>query len=124
MKTESEKARELFKHQGLTYSDIDSEKIEKLLTFLLKEISESDNGVEMKLCPLRKKDIKFNDKGLEYCYIMVDGFYFDRREAISFNRMDNKGYGFIGFAGWSGTENLKPIISAFQKWVEYLKNNK
>ena len=62
----------------------------------------------------REPKIKYNGAGyVTEAYITCSAFYFSKREAISFNRD-----GFIGFAGWSDSYNIKPILAAFQHWVE------
>ncbi|MCW3783566.1 hypothetical protein [Defluviimonas salinarum] len=49
--------------------------------------------------------------------IYCRAYYFDRREAVTFNRD-----GFIGFAGWADEKNVQPILSAFRAWVDELKS--
>jgi hypothetical protein len=49
--------------------------------------------------------------------------YFKRREAISFNTKGKDGIGFIGFAGWSDNTNIKPFLTAFNKWLDNYKKN-
>lgn len=114
----NEEARKLYKESGLTYANISSIEISKLIDCIKHELSNSDNELEMKLSKLRKSDITYNSDGtIKNCYLMVDGFYFKRREAISFNSADVKGNEFIGFAGWAGSKNTKPFIVAFEKWL-------
>ena len=48
--------------------------------------------------------------------IRCNAFYFERREAVSFNRD-----GFIGFAGWSDDTNVQPILQGFLAWVGEMK---
>lgn len=43
-------------------------------------------------------------------------FYFQKRQAVTFEDS-----GFIGFAGWSDDDNVRPILSAFSKWVEWMQ---
>ena len=61
------------------------------------------------------------DKNLkmEYAHIKVDSHYFEGREAISFNRG-----GWIGFAGWASSENIKPFCNAFCEWVDVLQRRR
>ena len=40
-------------------------------------------------------------------------YYFDDREAITFNPD-----GFVGFAGWADNQNVQPILRGFMAWVE------
>lgn len=116
MEKTSEEMRNIF-NNSLSYSDIGSKEIYKLIQLINEELTDSDNEIQMKLCALRNKDITYDENGsIKKCFIMVDGFYFKRREAISFNNN-----GFIGFAGWADTENSKPFINAFEKWVNIVR---
>ncbi len=45
-------------------------------------------------------------------YLTCSSSYFDEREAVSFNND-----GFIGFAGWAGEENVKPILEGVLDWA-------
>lgn len=51
-------------------------------------------------------------KGIKSAFLKVSGFYFQGREAISFNED-----GFIGIAGWADDTNVQPFLRAFHKWV-------
>jgi hypothetical protein len=44
-------------------------------------------------------------------------FYFDNREAVSF---ESDKTGFIGFAGWADKHNIEPILRAFVAWIDWL----
>lgn len=55
---------------------------------------------------------KVLDGVLLYAFMRVDGPYFKDREAISFN----KG-GFVGFAGWADSTNVRPFLKAFGRWA-------
>lgn len=116
---DNDKARELYRLSEIKYSDIGSKEIAKLIKCIKLELSNSDNELGMKLCKLRKKDVTYaEDGGIWSCYLMVDGAYFTRREAISFNTITALGYGFIGFAGWAGSKNTEPFINAFETWTK------
>lgn len=110
----NEICRNLFKSKVGDYKKIGSFEIDKLIKLLEIELSKP-NDLNLKICSIRKKDIAYNHEHIKHCFIMVDGKYFKRREAISFNND-----GFIGFAGWASSENCKPINKAFIKWVESL----
>lgn len=120
-----DEARLLFSNKGLTYKDIGSKEVAELIKMIELELSNSENNLQMKICDVRKSDIKFKEDGtLKNLYLMVDGFYFKRREAISFNTENIDGQFFIGFAGWASTENYKPFINAFVKWVDFILEQK
>ena len=116
----NEECRQLFIDKGLTYVDINKDKLDKLkeiLTTELLEFSKTHPEIAMKLVKKlsagRSKCCKFDENGSLISYfIRVNGSYFKDREAISFNPD-----GFIGFAGWADSTNVSPMLSAFNKWV-------
>lgn len=113
----ADKLREKFKALGFSYKELDEEHIQMLRIFLTKEFKVFNSDMELKLSAPRKKDIKVLKRtGLQHAVIEVDGFYFSRREAITFNSG-----GFIGFAGWACDYNTTPFVSAFEKWIGWLK---
>ncbi len=114
----SEDLRQKFINNGLSYKDIGSKEIVKLKSLIEIELSSFNNdGFLMQLEKTPKKYCKFNgeDGSIKEFYFKVKGNYFRKREAISFNTG-----GFIGFAGWASSENTKPFLVAFDKWVDYL----
>ena len=111
-----DKLREKFKSMGLSYEVINEEKIRVLREILEKEFKVFGSDMELRLSDQRKKDIKVLKRtGLKYSEIQVNGYYFSRREAITFNED-----GFIGFAGWACDYNLTPFVNAFDKWMDWL----
>lgn len=123
MKLTSAYAREYFKNKGLSYNLITEELFDKLKLFFKIELNNyvtdgDEHSKKIAMC-LSKKEYKinkpkFNHKdGLLHGFIQVDGSYFKNREAISFNEN-----GFIGFAGWSDSNNIQPIIKAFINWCD------
>jgi len=112
----AQKLREKFKEHGFCYETLDEEHIQMLRIFISKEIKTFDSDLRLNLSSQRKKDIKvLKRSGLQYAFIQVDGHYFSRREAITFNSD-----GFIGFAGWACDYNITPFVSAFDKWINWL----
>lgn len=125
IKMTTDEARELYKKSGLTYRDIGSKEIAMLMDCIKAELLITETDLKFSLPNLRKSDINYNDDGsIKNCYIMVNGDYFKRREAISFNTASLKGDEFIGFAGWASTANTQPFINAFVIWLNQFKNNK
>ena len=112
-------AREYFKSKNLTYKDITSGDICTLVMLLNKHIKAACKNHEMSVDSMsmsEKIKSKYTTSGkLVECYLFINSHYFTRRECISFNKD-----GFIGFAGWSGTRNLIPIIAAFVEWCNNL----
>lgn len=112
----AKKLREKYKSLGLSYEKLNEEHIQMLRIFLTKEFEIFGSDMKLKLSVPRKKDIKVLKRtGLQYAVIQVDGYYFSRREAITFNPD-----GFIGFAGWACDYNTTPFVSAFDKWIDWL----
>ncbi|MEH6944392.1 hypothetical protein [Bacillus sp. JJ722] len=112
----ADKLREKFKASGLSYAKLNEDHIQKLRLLLTKEFEIFGSDMKLKLSKPRKKDIKFLKRtGLQYAVIEVDGYYFSRREAITFSSN-----GFIGFAGWACDYNVTPFVSAFEKWLHWL----
>ncbi|MBD1379100.1 hypothetical protein IC621_02550 [Bacillus sp. IB182487] len=113
----AEKARKRF-NEEFSYSMLREIHIDHLRSFISQELANHDHDKEMKLSlrAPRKKDIDIlKTKGLRYVQITVKGSYFDRREGITFNQV-----GFIGFAGWTSSYNVKPFVDAFEKWMDWL----
>lgn len=50
--------------------------------------------------------------GIESAYLRVSGFYFQGREAVSFNPD-----GYVGFAGWADDTSVQPFLRAFIRWL-------
>lgn len=112
----TDKLREKFKALGLTYAKLNEDHIQELCLLIKKELELFNSDMKMKLSKPRKKDIKVLKRtGLQYAVIEVDGYYFSRREAITFSSS-----GFIGFAGWASDGNVTPFANAFETWVEQL----
>lgn len=109
--------REKFIELGFSYKKLNEEHINKLRSLLTKEFEVFESDLKLKLSTPRKKDVKILKRtGLKYAVIEVDGFYFNRREAITFSSN-----GFIGFAGWACDVNVTPFVNAFEKWLDWLQ---
>lgn len=50
-----------------------------------------------------------------YAELRCKAFYFDSREAVTFNSD-----GFIGFAGWADEKNVQPVLAGFKDWIKEL----
>lgn len=50
-------------------------------------------------------------------YLLTDGSYFSKREAITFDLYKR----FIGFCGWASGCNRIPYIKGFIKWCDWIK---
>ena len=116
-------ARQYFAECGLSYADVLESDILVLIMMLNQEIRKSNKAGETSVNTIRlseKVDMKRNTNGsIICCFLYLKSHYFTRREAISFNRD-----GFIGFAGWADQGNTNPLLRAFLKWCDYLRNIK
>jgi hypothetical protein len=114
----SEMARTYFKDQGLVIESITIEQCEILSKYIQKEIDTllADKSYKMiadlKMHPKIVKD----DSGIS---LFARGYYFSRRQAISFEYKNQ----FIGFCGWASGCNRIPFIKGFVDWCDYMKNN-
>lgn len=121
--TTSEEARELWKESGLDYNILTEKNLRALATMMEQRFVKArvdgtfDNRFYLSVTRQKGNRLyNMDSKEGAYAEIQVDGPYFREREGITFNRD-----GFIGFAGWASSNNVKPILSAFQEWVETLK---
>lgn len=127
----SEEAREYFK--PLTYKDLTEISFKQLVAFLEGHLGEwnrkvlidraknnYDNRYYMTIHP-HKKYSKYPgtryEKDKAFIIVKCDNYSF--REGISFNKD-----GFIGFAGWSDKDNVRPFLDAFEEWVAFIKATK
>ena len=121
MSDSRKETREYFEKCGLTYNDITQARFYLLMSLVAQEIEIANANNETNIDDYRflaKTDIFFVDETLVYGFLYVGGSYFDERECISFNKD-----GFIGFAGWASDNNVKPILRAFRKWCDEIKES-
>lgn len=117
-KLTNDRARQLFKDQGLTYEKhVTYDNVVMLHSILVQELMSSDNfdcsyrmnsKIEYKTKRNKARDFVFAG-------LTCSAFYFTGREAVSFNND-----GFIGFCGWSDNINNQPILRGFEKWMDWL----
>lgn len=114
-------ARKKF-NNNFNYKDITRKDIEKLHELVGIEIEEcANNGESMETMRISAK-IRTrctSSKKIQHAFLYVDAHYFTKRECISFNIN-----GFVGFAGWADGSNVRPILKGFNKWCDYLLENK
>lgn len=118
-------AREKFSNSGFSYLVITQEHLAALVRYLQLELARylvngGEHAIQMNMsvAKVRKTDFKFTSAGLKYAQIEIDGSYFKRREGITFSQT-----GFIGFGNEFSDCNVKPILDAFEKWCDYLKES-
>jgi len=115
-KLSRDKTRSAFKDAGLTYKAITPESIKRLRTLINQSMKDSGLIKGSFRCH-RRGVITRSKTGRFFAGITCQSFYFEQREAVSFN--DD---GFIGFAGWADDENIQPILSGFTEWVKELSH--
>lgn len=112
----TEEARAAFAASGLTYADITQARFLEL-ALVVSLCLESDPGTAVLRLSTKMVYVPCpGTGGLTEAYLYVDGDYFHKREAISFNAD-----GFIGFAGGSSTNNCRPFLRGFELWLERMK---
>lgn len=113
-------AREYFSNCGLTYRDINEGDILSLVLMLNQELKKSNKSRETSTGNMRLSEKirtkKRPDGSIITCFLYMNSHYFTQRECISFNAD-----GFIGFAGWADQGNTNPILRAFLRWCDELK---
>ena len=110
-----DEARKAFKDAGLTYAVITPVTLQRLRTLInmsMKDAARLDGTFRCK----QRGIITRSKSGRFFAGIRRRAFYFDDREAVSFN--DD---GFIGFVGWADDTNVQPILDGFCAWVDELK---
>lgn len=118
-----DECRQKFKDLGLTYNDITEGDILTLVMILNTQIKLSNKVGETSVNTMRlspELEIRTNEDGtIKHCYLYMSSHYFDNRECITFGKD-----GFIGFAGWADSGNLKPIIRSFTQWCDVIAKQK
>lgn len=108
-------ARQAFQDAGLNYGYVTEESLQRLRNLINDKMTAS--GLMNGTYRCRQKTTLQNVGNRKFfAGITCQAFYFDKREAVSFNRD-----GFIGFAGWSDDTNVQPILAGFLEWVNELK---
>lgn len=117
--------RRLWADVGVGYHGIGDNDLDMLKAMLGEELCRHNASVGGKGSALKmrvgKSDASWGEDMLGptvygdmllYGFIRVDGPYFKDREAISFNKD-----GFVGFAGWADSTNVRPFLKAFGRWA-------
>jgi hypothetical protein len=118
----NDEAREYAKNRGVTNKSLTDQSVDLLHAILSRKLIESGCFSDsFRMSPIFKKDKPKNNEGrFSWVSLRCNAHYFQKREAVSFNRD-----GFIGFCGWASSGNATPIISGFIEWVDaaYPKQN-
>lgn len=114
-----DQARNYFAQCGLTYADITKDKFNKLRKGVNEKLKNSGLFDDTYLCNRKTKFTYDNYGGCHRAYIGCKAYYFADRQAVTFEES-----GLIGFAGWSDSINVKPILEAFVEWCDAIKGGK
>lgn len=95
--------RASFAAYGMTFADLPKGALRAL---------EQSIDREMQAAALMDGTFRMRDLAGSTEYLRCKSFYFDDREAVSFNKD-----GFIGFAGWADEHNVQPILRGFMEWL-------
>ena len=105
-------ARELWAKTGLKYQDLTSCDLQRLRNLVNEEMK---NQTHIKKYRCKQRWVRREN----FANLRCKAFYFDDRECISFNPD-----GFVGFAGWSDSTNVQPILNGFKAWINTLEMSK
>lgn len=123
-----DQARRYFMQCGLSYGDITV----RALRYLQVEIDYEFNSSRRAALEgkgweywVRVNDAKYfkgqyaEDGHMIRAFLTAKGAYFNAREVVSFNSD-----GFIGFCGEADDTNAQPVLAAFMRWCDWLKERK
>jgi len=103
--TTTDDARKAIKDAGITVNNVTLDQLDMLWYRLSTALRNSGNyNGTYAMNPLT-----------DPMYMTCKTEQWGNREAVSFNRD-----GFIGFAGWADSNNIKPIINAVESWLKAL----
>lgn len=103
-------ARDAFKAAGLTYDALTPDAMQRLRNIINARMESS--GLIQGSFRCKQRGIVKDTKLGRYGELRCKAYYFDDREAVTFNTD-----GFIGFAGWADNTNVQPILEGFKAWV-------
>ena len=101
IRTNSE-ARNKIAEAGITKDNVTPEQLESLRQCIDRRMAQSGNY---------NGTYRMDAKSSKFMTCSTEQW--EGREAVSFNRDD-----FIGFAGWSDSNNIKPILQGVGDWLE------
>ena len=103
----NDEARELIEAAGITVENVTDDQLVMLWQSLRSRLRNSGNyNGTYKM-----------DTPTDLMFMTCSTEQWDEREAVSFNRD-----GFIGFAGWADSSNVKPILKGVSDWLEKIND--
>lgn len=113
-----DQARAAFNAAGLAYGVLTPVNVRRLRAHINYRMKKSGLIKGTYRCHQRGT-ISKNSRGDVYAIIECKAYYFDRREAVTFNSD-----GFIGLAGWADNENVQPVLAGFIEWIREMEVKK
>lgn len=111
-------ARAEFAKLGLSGADLSSVQLAALRACVDQAMQKSGLMKGTFRCRQRFANVE-DQRGRKWPYLQCRAFYFDNREAVTFNPD-----GFVGFAGWADDQHIQPIIDGFFRWLEIMNANR
>lgn len=111
----SSEFREDFKAVVGSYRNVSVDALDDLHGYLTAAVNRSRGDLAMAVVDDYDSDFTFSGS-LTSAFFYVRGKYFEKREAVSFNRD-----GFIGVAGWAGSKNAAPILEGLHDWLNAMR---
>lgn len=118
-------ARAYFKKTDIRYAEITREDLDLLVRLVKEELQtylqvggKDAQNMAMEVRKPLVNDVKFTKNGLKYAFIKVDGSYFEKREAVSFNPD-----GHIGIAVQFDGVHQVPYLNAFMRWCDVISES-
>ena len=112
----NELTRQYFKNNNLNLYDIWKSDCLKLIEFIDIEITKLNSDKTYHMIPKLKMNKRITNSKTGY-FLYCRGFYFKKRNAVSFELRNN----FISFCGWAAGCNRIPFIKGFVLWCDWLK---
>jgi hypothetical protein len=106
-----DETRALFAGAGLTYAALTQDSVQRLRAHINRRMQSSDLMKGTFRCKQRGT-VRKKDGNTHYVQIRCRAYYFEDREAVTFNPD-----GFIGFGGWADDVNIQPVLTGFADWV-------
>lgn len=103
-------ARAIWEKSELSYGILNREnlgRLRKLMDIELKDAGLMNDTLRM------TRSVKPISVGRDWAGLICRAYYFEDREAVTFNRD-----GFVGFCGWADKDHVAPFVTGFVKWVE------
>lgn len=110
-----DKARKAYADAGFDHSILTKERLARLRKLVDTQLRQTEILRGTCRAP-RTPKIKTTSQGSIYADMRCKSYYFDDRQAITF-----ESDGFVGFAGWADSTNVQPFLKAFMDWLDEVR---